>query len=428
MNPCVTRGGHSFKGSFLYYMHDKGSDTRNRIAWTHTENMLTRDPDLAWKVMAYTAKSQERLKQASGVSSVGRKCEKPVMAYSLSWHPEQNPDKDHMLNTAMESIKVLGLSEHECLIVAHRDTPHKHVHVIVNRVHPITGLVASNSHSYRKLSRFALEYAKEHRLKYSPQREENARKRENGEPSRYNDNRIQNAWNQSDDGTSLVEALRDAGLVLARGNKRLVVVDNNGKAINPVRHIENIRAKDFQARLGETIIQSLLSIDEVLGNPHEKEKQDVQKPERLTEITKREQIQENSKQIQTELRKFYRIDEDYAEIRKLSKKLKTSPWWKKLFGFTRKDKKHLLELKETFRENRKKYRHQKAIISQVERKLTKRFAKPVQKHDDRSISKEFEVNSLQKNRSRRLMGREERLDYLGQIRLTRKDRGLERAM
>jgi hypothetical protein len=88
MVPKITQGGGNFKGAFRYYLHDKGADTSIRVAWTQVENMLTQDPEKAWKVMAFTAQVQERLKEASGQSRAGRKLEKPVFAFSLAWHPE----------------------------------------------------------------------------------------------------------------------------------------------------------------------------------------------------------------------------------------------------------------------------------------------------------------------------------------------------
>ena len=251
MNPHVARGGKSFKGAFIYYLQDKGADTRERVEWTHTTNMMTHDPNKAWKVMAYTAKEQERLKQASGQAPGGRKLKNPVMAYSLSWHPEQDPSKEHMLETTMASLKVLGLQDHEAIVVAHRDTPHRHVHVVANRVHPTTGLVASDSHTYRKLSDFAREYNLEHGLEYCPQREENFRKRQEHQKTQYRDPNINEAWQQSDNGKSFAAALESRSYRLAQGRRGLVIINPYGKTVNPVRHIEGIKAKDYRQRLSD---------------------------------------------------------------------------------------------------------------------------------------------------------------------------------
>ena len=103
MVPVIAAGGASFQGAFSYYFHDKGAKTRARVDWTETLNMLTDCVDKAWKVMAYTAKAQARLKEAAGQKMTGAKLKKPVFAYSLSWHPEQKPSKDEMLEAARDS-------------------------------------------------------------------------------------------------------------------------------------------------------------------------------------------------------------------------------------------------------------------------------------------------------------------------------------
>lgn len=230
--------------------------------------------------MAYTARHQERLKQAAGLGAGGRKLEKPVLAYSLSWHPEQKPDADHMRETALASLKVLGLEDHEAVIIAHSDTPHRHVHVVANRVHPVTGKVASDSYTYRKLSDFALEYGESHGLTYSPQRAENKKKREQGENTAYHETKIAEAWAASDNGKSLIAALAARGFVLAQGNKRLVVVDAYGKIHNPVRHIEGVKTKDFRARLKDVSIDGLPDAEGLAKEhaaQHEERKKDGRK-------------------------------------------------------------------------------------------------------------------------------------------------------
>lgn len=249
MIPRIARGGCSFKGAAAYYLHDKSADTQERVEWTETLNLLTQDPDKAWKVMAYTALEASRLKEASGQKRTGRKHTKPVFSYSLSWHPEQQPDRQHMLQAVQKSLRSLGLTEHQALVIAHRDTPHRHVHVLVNRVHPVTGLAGDLDSSKRKLSDFARKYVREHGKAYCPQREANHAKRQRKEPARYHDPVITQAWQRSDDGPSFVAALKSQGYHLAQGRKRLVVVDRYGKTHNPVRHLENVRAAQFQQRL-----------------------------------------------------------------------------------------------------------------------------------------------------------------------------------
>jgi|GEM_PF-1503771 len=291
MNPRISDHGLSFKGAWQYYMHDPKAETRERIEWAETYGTITNDPDKAWKVMAYTAKAQDRLKEASGQKMTGRKDVKPVMAYSLSWHPDHDPDKDHMQETAIQSIKELGLEEHEAIIVAHRDTPHRHAHVIVNRIHPLTGLVADDSYTKRKLSDFARIYCKENNMEYSPKREENHQKRQQGQNTKYNDQKIEQAWNASDSGTSFAAALEEQGYKLAQGRRRLVVVDPYGKVHNPVRHLEGIKAKEFNDRMTDIDRAILRDADELakeVQSVHEAKKEAGAKERNNTPEAKKE--------------------------------------------------------------------------------------------------------------------------------------------
>jgi hypothetical protein len=156
--PVIANRGSSFAGAFAYYFHDKKAWTTKRVAWTQALNLLTDCAEKAWRRMAYTAKHQEALKRSSGQRATGAKLKKPVFCYSLSWHPEQNPSKQSMIGAVMETLETLGLTEHQAIVTVHTDEPHPHVHIIVNTVHPLTGLVAKLKNTKRKLSKFALNY------------------------------------------------------------------------------------------------------------------------------------------------------------------------------------------------------------------------------------------------------------------------------
>ena len=73
------------------------------------------------------------------MSAAGRKLEKPVVHYTLSWAKDERPDRAEMNRAAEETLKALGLERHQALIVAHNDKTHPHVHLVVNRVDPATG-------------------------------------------------------------------------------------------------------------------------------------------------------------------------------------------------------------------------------------------------------------------------------------------------
>jgi len=158
MVPKVAGKGRSFKGAGLYYLHDKKALTSERVAFAQTVNLPTADPEKAMGWMAHTALRQAEIKAAAGGVAKGRKLRDPVYAYSLSWSPDEQPTREQMLAAGMETLKRLGLDGHEAVLIAHKDEPHPHLHVIVNRVNPETGIAAPLSNDHLKLSAWAEEY------------------------------------------------------------------------------------------------------------------------------------------------------------------------------------------------------------------------------------------------------------------------------
>jgi hypothetical protein len=383
MIPRITRGGNSFKGAFAYYLHDKGASTSHRVAWTQVENMLTQDPEKAWKVMAFTVEHRGRLKEASGRSKVGRKLEKPVFAFSLAWHPERAPTQEHMLETAREAVAMLGLSEHEAVIVAHNDEPQQHVHVIVNRVHPITGIAANLGNSKRKFSDFALAYERKDGKIYCQQREANAREREAGKKTRYADPHLKDAWKRAATGSDFLAAIQAKGYVLAQGRKRLVVVDPHGKAHNPTRHLPGIRAKDLHALLKDVDLNSLPDANAVQAKmqfrnaarqdktapqpdkPDAKPAQQAQVQARLDALHNRhKEEQEDFRQqhrrrmefTKERLVTFHSLPQRKARLVALRQQIRQAPWWKRLLGITRNDRKKFDEQAQQYRRDLEKCR------------------------------------------------------------------------
>lgn len=162
MVPKVAAKGRSFKGAGLYYLHDKKAETAERVAFTYTENLPTDDAEKAIRLMAYTAMHQNEIKAANGGSKAGRKLTASVLTYSLSWSPDEAPTAEQMIAAGRETLKALGMADHQAVMVAHNDEPHPHLHVIANRVHPETGKAATLSNDHLRLSEWAERYEKKH--------------------------------------------------------------------------------------------------------------------------------------------------------------------------------------------------------------------------------------------------------------------------
>lgn len=184
MVPNVAKTGTSFQGAGLYYLHDKkreGETERlsdERVAWTDVRNMPTDDPELGLRIMAATAMDQQRLKMEAGIKATGRKSANSVYAYSLAWHPDEHGkiDRAEMMKAVDASLKAIGAQDHQAIVIAHRDEPHPHVHVVVNRVSPEDGRMLSKSNDWKKLDAWALAYRQERgeQDRYCPLRQEKA--------------------------------------------------------------------------------------------------------------------------------------------------------------------------------------------------------------------------------------------------------------
>jgi len=245
MVPFITKGGKSFRRAWLYFCHDKRASTTERVGWIEFRNLLTDCPKKAWRLMEYTYRSRRRLKQSAGRCSGGRDVLKPCYSYSLSWHPDEQPSQEEMIELADESLRVLGLEEHQAMIVHHTDEPHPHLHIIVNRIHPETGVAVSPSYSKRKLSDLALRYEKEQGVVRCPAREHQARQGEQEIESTCFGQFISNAWSRSASPGEFISLLEAEGYRISMDGRRLVVVDQAGKVMNPVRHLEGVGTKEF---------------------------------------------------------------------------------------------------------------------------------------------------------------------------------------
>ena len=210
MVPNVTKGGASFKGAAAYYLHDKEAETAERVEWTETVNLITSDPEKATRVMAATVMAQKELKIDAGIKASGRKLEKPVYVYSLSWHPDEKPDKATMVDAAKESLKALGVEDRQALIVCHNDEPHPHVHVIVNRVSMEDGRAANMRGDHLKLSGWAEGWEKQHGEIWCEARVQNNERRERGEFVRGSTNIPRSVFEAVRDGTRALNDNRDA--------------------------------------------------------------------------------------------------------------------------------------------------------------------------------------------------------------------------
>jgi hypothetical protein len=125
---AMSSSARNFGALAQYLAKGRSGDEPERVAWSASRNLPTDDPELAGKIMRATAAQNVRVKQ-------------PVYHLALSFDPGDQVDRIAMERVADRVIAALELQGHQIVIVSHRDRGHPHMHLLVNRVHPETGLV-----------------------------------------------------------------------------------------------------------------------------------------------------------------------------------------------------------------------------------------------------------------------------------------------
>lgn len=166
----ILSNGKSFSGLASYLTHDAEATTEERIGWTHTLNLAHDHIPSAVDEMLWTARNAELLKQEAGIRPGGRATESPVKHLSLNWPPEDDPTREHMIETAEKFLRHMKWHEHQAVVVAHEDKAYAHVHVMLNMIHPETGLRLDDDFERRRAQAWALAYEREQGRVYCEQR------------------------------------------------------------------------------------------------------------------------------------------------------------------------------------------------------------------------------------------------------------------
>lgn len=149
--------GKGFKGLLSYLETGKDGKQLDRIDWVESRNLGTERLDLGGRFMAATARESVRV-------------EKPVFHFSVSFDPNDPVNRDVMRQVADGILRDLKLDQHQVLIVAHKDTAHRHMHFVVNRVHPEEGRAWKPSHTKRKIEASLRRLELDHGLRVVPGR------------------------------------------------------------------------------------------------------------------------------------------------------------------------------------------------------------------------------------------------------------------
>lgn len=132
--------GKGFIGLARYAAYGHAGEELDRVEWVETRNLPTEDPETAARLMAAYARQSVRT-------------QRPVYHLVISADPGDPADRASMSRVADMVLRELGLSEHQVLIIAHNDTAHPHMHLVVNRVHPETHRAWENGWDWPKIEK-----------------------------------------------------------------------------------------------------------------------------------------------------------------------------------------------------------------------------------------------------------------------------------
>ena len=152
--------GKSFRGC-LSYLHE------GRLQATKELQELEAERKQA-KVLAFNqcfGEKKELIRQMNEVRLLNRKLAKPVFHATLSFaHADSRKlgDQDKA-DIAAELAKAFRFEDNQYVVVAHNDTRHEHLHVVVNRI-GYDGKTASDSNSYKRMAEFCRKMERAHGL------------------------------------------------------------------------------------------------------------------------------------------------------------------------------------------------------------------------------------------------------------------------
>jgi len=205
------RIGAGFSGLSLYLLRGIDGESPERVAWTATRNLPSERPEDAARVMESTAAQNHRV-------------ERPVYHVSINWHPDDHPTPEEMAHAADRLLGDLGLRDHQALLVAHNDTAHPHVHIMVNRVHPEHRRTWDNRHDWGRIEHSLRRIEREMGWRVVPGRHTRIHRAPEREAVSILD-RAREPMHEARSWAELEHRLQEKGLALKARGRGLVVTD-----------------------------------------------------------------------------------------------------------------------------------------------------------------------------------------------------------
>lgn len=118
-------GSKSGKVSRLVDYITKDEKDKNKIDYYGGRGFLCDD---------LTSQKEEMIALASDAP----KCTNPITHWVMSWHKDERPTRDQVEEAVDIMLEELDMTDRQAIYATHQDTDNYHVHLVINRVHPLT--------------------------------------------------------------------------------------------------------------------------------------------------------------------------------------------------------------------------------------------------------------------------------------------------
>lgn len=104
----------------------------------------------------------------TATAALSPRTKRAVYHLMIAWAPDERPEPIIMQTIARETLAQAGLGEHEAFVMGHGDRDHTHLHMMVNRVNPQTGVAWRVSHDYARFDRIMRDLAAQYGFRAVP--------------------------------------------------------------------------------------------------------------------------------------------------------------------------------------------------------------------------------------------------------------------
>ena len=257
----IIKGGTRSGGRMLAE-HLERADTNETVQVLDVRGTAADDLDGAFREMVAVAS--------------GTRCKKPLYHASINTDEAMTPEQWRHSVETLE--KALGLDDQPRAVVRHVKGGREHVHVVWSRIDAENMKAISDSNNYHRHEEVSRHLEKEfgHRqiegvhtgdkTKPRPVAEINPAEQQQAERTGLTVEQItadiQGAWQRSHDGGSFARELGAAGYVLARGDRRdMVILDDAGGIHSPRRRL-GLKAWEIKKHCADLDPQALPSVAE----------------------------------------------------------------------------------------------------------------------------------------------------------------------